>query len=157
MADLVQLEENGVVQFMATHILAVEGLLDFCFPVGSIIGNDLKSFNPNTTYPGSTWERYAKGKIPVGVNEDDTDFDTAGKTGGAKTVTLSKDHIPKDLSLTVSGKSAVGGSKSTAFGSGTAGYGASGDVGPVTISNAGGQAHNNMPPYITQYMWVRIA
>lgn len=157
MTKIVDLLIDGENQFPYTHFQAIEGLVDFCFPVGSVIDNQLEDFDPNETYPGSTWERYAQGKIPIGVNEDDADFDTAGKTGGAKTVTLTKDHIPKDLSLTVAGKTAIGGSKSTAFGGGTAGYGASGDVGPVLISNAGGQAHNNMPPYIAVYMWVRVA
>lgn len=129
-------------------------LLDLTYPVGSVY-QSTESTDPAQLF-GGTWESFADGKTLVGVNPTDTDFE-AGKTGGEKTVTLTKDHIPKDLSLTVAGKTAIGGSKSTAFGGGTAGYGASGDVGPVLISNAGGQAHNNMPPYIAVYMWVRVA
>ena len=43
--------------------------------------------NPGTWMKGTTWERYAKGRVLVGVNEDDSDF-TIGKSGGEKTKSL---------------------------------------------------------------------
>ena len=48
----------------------------------------------SNTYPGTSWEMVSVGKVPVGVNVNDADFNSVGKTGGAKSVTLSVDQIP---------------------------------------------------------------
>lgn len=62
------------------------------YPVGSIY------MSANNTDPGElfggTWERWGKGRVPVGLNESDTDFATSEKTGGAKTHTLTTAQIP---------------------------------------------------------------
>jgi hypothetical protein len=39
--------------------------------------------DPGTLF-GGTWEAWGAGRVPVGVNTSDTDFSTAGKTGGSK-------------------------------------------------------------------------
>ncbi len=54
------------------------------FPVGSIYIST-NSTNPGT-YLGGTWAAFGAGKVPVGFDSGDGDFDTDEETGGAKTV-----------------------------------------------------------------------
>ena len=53
-------------------------------PIGSIEIN-ISGVNPST-YLGGTWIAWGTGKVPVGVNTNDTDFNTVEKTGGSKTI-----------------------------------------------------------------------
>src|SRR5574344_532862 len=53
------------------------------FPVGYIIEVDNADFNPNIFYSNGLWTRI-KGKVIVGVDEDDNDFKTNGLTLGSK-------------------------------------------------------------------------
>jgi len=41
--------------------------------------------NPNVTWSGTTWALWGSGRMAVGFDSADTDFDTVEKTGGAKT------------------------------------------------------------------------
>ena len=55
------------------------------FPIGSVfIG--VVSTDPATLLGYGTWSAFGAGKVLVGLNAGDTDFDTAEETGGAKTV-----------------------------------------------------------------------
>jgi len=63
------------------------------FPVGSVfIG--VVSTNPNTLLGYGTWASFGAGKVLVGLDSGDTDFDTVKETGGAKTHTLSSAEMP---------------------------------------------------------------
>ena len=55
-----------------------------------IIGSTYGSGNGSTTFNVPN----LKGRVPVGVDSNDSDFNTLGKTGGAKSVTLTKEQIP---------------------------------------------------------------
>lgn len=59
-------------------------------PIGSIEIN-ISGANPST-YLGGTWIAWGTGKVPVGVNASDTDFNTVEKTGGIKTHSHSYSH-----------------------------------------------------------------
>lgn len=121
------------------------------YPVGKII-MDTENVNPVTYLGFGTWELWGQGKVPVGVNSEDEDFDEAEKTGGEKTHTLTVDEIPSHnhtLKFSTSGAPQLSGE-----------YGAYLLAGnnPTAIANAGGgQAHNNLQPYITCYMWKRVS
>lgn len=52
-------------------------------PVGSLFETTV-STNPGTLY-GGTWAAWGGGRVPVGVNTADSDFNTVEKTGGKKT------------------------------------------------------------------------
>lgn len=54
------------------------------YPVGSIYINTSNT-NPGT-FIGGTWTAFGAGRVPVGFDSGDTDFDTDEETGGAKTV-----------------------------------------------------------------------
>ena len=59
------------VMFLAAH------------PIGSLFETTV-STNPGTLY-GGTWAAWGGGRVPVGVNTADSDFNTVEKTGGKKT------------------------------------------------------------------------
>ena len=60
------------------------------FPVGSIFFTTVNK-NPGT-FIGGTWIAWGSGRVPVGIDTSDSNFNTAEKTGGAKTVNLSHSH-----------------------------------------------------------------
>ena len=74
------------------------------FPVGSVfIG--VVSTNPNTLLGYGTWSAFGAGRVMVGLNSGDTDFDTVEETGGAKTVAAAGSNSAP----TVSGSTATEG------------------------------------------------
>lgn len=135
----------------------LSSLWDQIYPVGSIYIT-ANATNPSVLF-GGTWEQL-KGKFLVGVDSSDTDFETSGKTGGEKTHILKIEEMPSH--------------NHTLYGSpyGSADWVEGGvqrvkyDVNHKTASNTypigpafdtgGSQAHNNLPPYMTVYMWKRI-
>ena len=52
------------------------------YPVGSIYLS-VNNVNPSQLF-GGTWVAWAPGRVPVGINTSDSDFDTVEETGGAK-------------------------------------------------------------------------
>jgi microcystin-dependent protein len=50
--------------------------------------------DPNTRFAGTTWVRFGAGRVLVGYDSTQTEFDTVEETGGAKTHTLSSAEIP---------------------------------------------------------------
>jgi microcystin-dependent protein len=81
--------EGGDIQILGKSIL------DVMYPVGSIYTNASDSTNPATLMGFGTWTAFGSGRVMVGINSGDTDFDTAEETGGAKTVTLQTSMIPE--------------------------------------------------------------
>ena len=65
-----------------------QSFLDTIYPIGSIYTNATDSTNPGTLLGFGTWVSFGAGKVPVGIDSGDTDFDTAEETGGVKEVTL---------------------------------------------------------------------
>ena len=118
------------------------------YPVGSIYMS-VNNTNPSTLF-GGTWEQL-KDRFLLGAG----DTYTAGDTGGEATHTLTIDEMPshnhKLLSNTPQGTSDVISLLSV--------YSGSDDNASLKISSyvGGSQAHNNMPPYLTVYMWKRTA
>ena len=139
---------------------------------------------PSVKWKGTKWER-VEGFVPVGYKASDADFGTLGKTGGAKTVTLTEEQMP-DHNHSAKAKKAAnhkhGIALKTATGSATPHTGPGVKEGSwsstdthawldkslceeagehdhiITVENAGGsQAHNNLQPYKVFNMWVRTA
>lgn len=59
--------------------------LDGVYPIGSVYISTV-STNPATLFGVGTWAAFGAGRVLVGLNSGDTDFDAAEETGGAKTV-----------------------------------------------------------------------
>ena len=120
------------------------------YPVGSIYINAAVSTNPGTLLGFGTWAAFGAGRVMVGLNSGDSDFDTAQETGGAKTHTLTTSEIPAhthNSNFVTSGTSVSGVSTSGNYDAAT----------NATSSTGGGSAHNNVQPYIVVYMWRRTA
>ena len=60
---------------------AINELVDMIYPVGSIYMS-VNDINPSTLF-GGTWEAWGNGRVPVGVDANDTAFDTVEETGGS--------------------------------------------------------------------------
>jgi hypothetical protein len=123
--------------------------LSTVYPVGSVYINASVATNPATLLGFGTWTAFAAGRVLVGLNSGDTDFDTAEETGGAKTHTLTVDEMPAHTHSVPNS-----GSQNNSFDSGTT---VGNDVTGTSGSTGGGQAHNNLQPYIVVYMWKRTA
>ena len=120
------------------------------YPVGSIYMS-VNNTNPSTFF-GGTWVSWGAGRVPVGVDTNDTDFATVEKTGGEKTHTLTVSEMPSHKHTVEALGSGTTQQELTAFNVGTT----SGiDSYSGTDYTGGGQAHNNLQPYITCYMWKR--
>src|SRR3990167_4034975 len=60
-------------------------MVNLVYPVGSIYAS-IVSTNPATLFGFGTWAAFAAGRVLVGLDATDPDFDTSEETGGAKTV-----------------------------------------------------------------------
>lgn len=114
------------------------------------------STNPST-YFGGTWQRIAKGRTLIGVDESDVIFQQSQLTGGEKEHILTVNEIPSHnhkmdayFGATESSVSKQSLSRLLNAGSSTGTYG------PNTTNTGGGEAHNNLPPYFTCYIWEKV-
>jgi hypothetical protein len=123
------------------------------WPVGSLFLGAV-STSPATLLGGGTWARYGEGRMLVSQDAGDSDFDTAGETGGEKTVTLVEAQMPAHVHQQRSPTSSSGGQGNFAFDTNSSGDSADQND---TASAGSGQAHNNLPPYIVVYVWQRTA
>lgn len=97
--DNIIVKENGESYIInAVSYKSSDSLIDIFLPIGTVITNSKAAFNPNTLYAGTTWIRI-KGRVIVGIDENDADFSTVGKTGGAKTFNNSHDHTTASIAL----------------------------------------------------------
>ena len=128
-------------------------VLDNVYPVGSIYMN-VNSTNPGTLF-GGTWEQI-QGKFLLGMSSSYP----AGSLGGEATHTLTTSEIPSHSHVAfyggegaiddyLGGSSADYGLRRACYGTGSSTY--------ETASSGGGAANNNMPPYISVYIWKRTA
>ena len=151
------IQENGTASTSNVYSSkAIQNILNKIHPVGTIKMTTVNT-NPGTYLPG-TWVAWGSGRVPVGVDTSQTEFNTVEKTGGEKTHQLTVDEMPSHHHW--SGDDAVGlfqgwGDKSADGWVNAAREGTGGNWG--TGYAGGDQPHNNLQPYVTCYMWKRIA
>lgn len=151
-------------------------------PVGSI---HISTVATNPSDPAQlgygTWVAWGTGRVPVGFDSTQTEFNASEKTGGEKAHTLTTSEMPahshtgstdtqgnhthgnsQDVVVT----SGAGNSRAANSGSGQQFAWSTGNVTGAagahshsfTTNNAGsGAAHNVLQPFITVYMWKRTA
>lgn len=123
----------------------LRSILDAFMPVGFVL-TLYSHADPNTMYPGTTWARISNAFLwAVDGNGD------IGLTGGEKTHTLTVAELPNHAHGAVySGSNPAEKTHSwLASGGSNMAYG--------SIAVGGGQAHNNMPPYVQVSIWRRTA
>lgn len=134
----------------AENLLAMQkGLMELVFPIGSTYITQSDT-NPSTILQFGTWERL-KGKVIVGVDEDDEDFNTIGAEIGEKTHTLTIPEMPEhDHDIKNSSNGLDGGSDWTVSNSGGSNWktGKTGENQPFNIIQ---------PTKVVGYMWIRTA
>lgn len=170
-ADHVVMSDGNTLQTKMDSLNSA--LLDKTYPINSIYMST-SSTNPKDLF-GGTWVAWGTGRVPIGVNTSDGNFNTVEKTGGSKTVNSSHIHGLSDARAGV-GRSSTdintisyvnGGNPHNVVydrrlnvAPGIAGgsfaaidtakiYGNTDSGGSTTLSI--------LPPYITCYMWKRIA
>jgi len=127
--------------------------LQAVYPVGSIYINAASSTNPATLLGFGTWAAFGAGRVIVGLNASDSDFDTAQETGGAKTHTLSTSELPSHThTATLMGNGEDENQDLPAAGDNT-----NPSRTMTTSATGGGSAHTIVQPYIVAYMWRRTA
>jgi hypothetical protein len=156
---------------IATTAFVQAGLAG-AYPVGSIYMNAAVATNPATLLGFGTWAAFGAGKVPVGLNAADSDFNTVEETGGTKdaiipthTHAASSNSTSTDSGHTHSvarglGASGTGGD-ALLSGSGVQSGSATANITTettTTIASAGESATGkNLQPYIVVYMWKRTA
>lgn len=104
---------------------------------------------------GGTWQAYAPGRVLAGIDSSQTEFNTIGKEGGAKTHTLTVYEMPAH-NHSIKNKVITGSSnyQSDYYKYEQTYYPV--DTGDTGSTGHGG-AHNNLQPYKVVYMWRRIS
>lgn len=140
-----------------TAIKIASDALTAAYPVGSIYMNASDSTNPATLLGFGTWVAFGAGKVPVGIDAGDTDFDAAEETGGAKTHTLTVDEIPSHTHGVTTESTDEAGFIDSANRWSKSNSNVSSNRTVTSDSTGGGNSHNNLQPYIVVYMWKRTA
>lgn len=122
-------------------------VLDNVYPIGAVYMS-MNSTNPGTLF-GGTWEQ-VQGKFLLGVSS----AYPAGSSGGESEHTLTTAEIPNHAhSFKYTGQAeAIGVNSIRLYQAEPNQYNA---YSGGQSSNCGGQAHNNMPPYLSVYIWYR--
>lgn len=148
----------------STEEIDLSDLLSKFYPVGSIYMSATMSTTSQVEAAlGGTWVAWGAGRVPVGVDTTQTEFDAAEETGGEKTHTLVNNELPKiegTLPHTAYGETKVSGAFSFTTGSVSSYEGANTSTSNNRIyklSFGNNTAHNNLQPYITCYMYKRTA
>lgn len=131
-------------------------LLNALFPVGALYFNTTGT-NPGT-FLGGTWAEYAPGRVLVGQDTNDTDFDTLGETGGEKKHTLTKGELPHErLSVFKAGSTSGDDIVDVSTSSYVSALSSISTRMGMTDYMGDGNAHNNLQPYIVVSIWVKLS
>ncbi|ADG60067.1 baseplate wedge subunit [Acinetobacter phage Acj9] len=152
-------------------------IFDIVYPVGTIYENGINPNNP-ATYMLGTWMLWGTRRVLVGWTDDinDTQFGlnnndidsngnpthTAGGTGGARTATITNDHLPatqtdeKVLIADNNGSVIVGGCQFDPDDQGPAYNKYREDYAKTNSQHVPPKALSTLDPYVTVYRWMRI-
>ena len=129
----------------------------YAYPIGAIFTTVTAYANSAAVVSaigGTTWVAFGAGKVLVGLDSGDTDFDTVEETGGAKTAphTLTTAEIPAHTHTY--GKSTTSEAMSIHDITGLRG---AADTQTSSTGGGGAHTHDIVQPYIVVYFWKRTA
>ena len=138
--------------YPAANVAALATMMNLIYPVGYVVTLGV-STNPATLFGIGTWTAIA-GKVIVGINAGDAEFDTLDETGGAKTVTLTaaQSGVPAHTH-TFNVYETEGAGSLAVNGTGFVGT----DTTNANVAANAAEAHTNLQPYIVKYVWQRTA
>lgn len=141
------LPSNPAINQLFFQTAGTNFVLDNVYPIGAVYMS-MNSTNPGTLF-GGTWKQ-VQGKFLLGVSN----AYPAGSSGGESEHTLTTAEIPDHAhSFKYTGQSVtIGVNSIRLYESASYQYNA---YSGGQSSNCGGQAHNNMPPYLAVYIWYR--
>jgi hypothetical protein len=157
-------DQNYLTAADVTALLAAAALAQN--PIGSI---KITTVNPNPgTYLGGTWAAWGSGRVPVGVDAGQTEFDAPEETGGSKIANLAHTHTIAHThpmgahthALNTSANATLGGAAIRNNATDTGAMNGSPNTGASSAANsgtAGSTTQSLLQPYITAYMWKRTA
>lgn len=158
------IQQNGTTigTFSANQSTNTTINIDAFYPVGSIyMSATLSTAADVEAALGGTWEAWGSGRVPIGVNASDTDFDTAEETGGSKTHQHNLSNAGWAKGAVSSGVWKYAEISTPAYGVtwqlGGSGGSASGTISYATALGGKTDSGSTMPPYITCYMYKRVA
>lgn len=126
----------------------LNNLLDNIYPVGSIFISTVNT-NPST-YFGGTWEAFGTGRVLVGLDTSQTEFNTLLKTGGSKYIQEHSHYTYYSDFPIPEPAGGYGVATNTEVSPGAAVY--TKGVRGVNTGNSG-----NLQPYIVVKMWKRVS
>ena len=127
-------------------------ILGVAFPIGKI--EMFYDAEDHSNYMGFTWESTAVGKVLVGIDSTDTDFNTIGKTGGSKEM---QKHTHTYTGLPNYGNQAINwGSDKEAISYAYLPSSAETSIRATAIKSAGTGTSGNLQPYQVVAFWKRI-
>ena len=150
---------------LATTAFVRAEIANRAYPVGSI-------FTTVTAYAdsaavvavigGTTWVAFGAGKVLVGVDTGDSDFNTIEETGGSKTDshTLTTSEIPShthSMGTQVSFNVSIDDRQVTVLDPFWSGFGGGSARATGSAGSGGAHTHDIVQPYITVYFWKRTA
>jgi hypothetical protein len=157
--DLTVLKTNilAFINLLITNAIAasiLDGDLARAYPVGSIYMNVSNAANPHDIFGFGTWIVCAPAQMLLGAGGTHA----AGSTGGEESHTLTVNEIPAHHHNSQYDARTPASIDYTGTGSEIGGASVGGITWTFpTTDTGGGLPHNNMPPYLTVYMWERIS
>ena len=127
----------------------IEQAINAIYPVGSIIIRD--DSQDMSKFLGFTWEKVFAGRVLVGLDTSQTEFNTIGKTGGEKTHKLTIDEMPSHNHPGIFKYTNQTGDYSRLY------LGSDGTALANEGKTGGDKPHNNLQPYQVVAYWKRIA
>ena len=129
-------------------------ILGVAFPIGKI--EMFYDAEDHSNYMGFTWELTLVGKMPIGINVNDNDFNQIGKSSGEKAHVLKTSELPKIIGQAKIYDSSTP-AKPEQTDTLTTQWSSNWRTGLYNVKNeSGGNSHNNMPPYEVVAFWKRV-
>jgi hypothetical protein len=167
-SDLQDVQESidTITDYINSNQTQVNEMLKLVYPKGAIYISTIAT-NPSILFGFGTWEQIQDTFLLAAGNSY-----IAGSTGGEAKHTLTTNELPSVQGSITMHHAAIGTNINMVDGcftgdsivqgsyrqGGTLLNADTASVGKVIYSNGGqNQAHNNMPPYLTVYMWKRVS